>query len=144
MKTFDALDGMNAELIAEYNELCAKGHGLSKHEIHANKLTLHHILPRCMFPDDKDNEDNWTWLSFEDHWLAHYLLWKATGLPAYASAFWFICVYGMKNRGMTMPANEYERLKKDVAMHHADTKKRKANERIRAFRASRQRSIANE
>lgn len=120
----------NSELINEYNELCEKGFNLASHQ----GLTFHHVLPRCMFPESKDDPDNWTWLSFEDHWLAHYLLWKATGLPAYASAFWFICVYGMKNRGMTLSDEDYAKLKKDVATHNAEKRKENANERIRRFK----------
>lgn len=119
-----------SELIEEYNALCAKGFGLKKHA----GLTFHHILPRCEWPEHKDNPCNWTWLSFEDHWLAHYLLWKATDLPKYASAFWFICVYGMKNRGMSLPANEYDKLKHDVAVYRAAKRKERSNERLKEFK----------
>ena len=122
----------NSELIEEYNELCAKGFGLDKH----SNLTFHHVLPRCMFPESKNDPDNWTWLSFEDHWTAHYLLWKATGEPVYASAFWFICVYGIKNRGMTMPQDEYDMLKRDVARYRSSKRKEKSDERIRKYKES--------
>ena len=120
----------NTELIDEYNMLCENGFGLSKH----TGLTFHHILPRCMFPEEKDNPDNWTWLSFEDHWLAHYLLWKATDLPVYASAFWFICVYGIKNRGMTISNEDYEKLKKDVKQHQIDVRKEREKKRYERFK----------
>ena len=103
-----------SELINEYNELCEKGFGLTNHK----GLTFHHILPRCKFPDEKNDPENWTWLSFEDHWIAHYLLWKATDDPAYAAAFWFICVYGIKHRGMTLSDEDYAKLKNDVKKHH--------------------------
>lgn len=130
MKTFPG----NSSLIDEYNELCAKGFGIANHR----GLTFHHILPRCEFPELKDDPDNWTWLSFEDHWLAHYLLWKATGLPAYASAFWFICVYGLKNRGMTISDEDYAQLKKDIAKHNAERRKQNAKRRLESYKASHQ------
>lgn len=120
----------NSELIDEYNALCEKGFNVSSHR----KLTFHHILPRCMYPELKDDPENWTWLSFEDHWLAHYLLWKATRLPVYASAFWFICVYGLKNRNMHIDANEYEQLKKDVGLHNAQRRKEKKDDRLRKYK----------
>lgn len=130
----------DSALINEYNELCEKGFGLDKHA----GLTFHHILPRCMFPESKDDPDNWTWLSFEDHWLAHYLLWKATGLPIYASAFWFIHVYGAKNRGMALSNEDYAQLKKDVGQHRANKRKEHANERLRKFKENHLELQANE
>ena len=120
----------DSDLINEYNDLCEKGFGLAKRK----GLTFHHILPRCMFPESKDDPDNWTWLSFEDHWLAHYLLWKATRLPVYAAAFWFIHVYGAKNRGMTLSVEDYDALKKDVGQHRANKQKEKRDERFRKFK----------
>lgn len=120
----------NSELIDEYNDLCEKGFGLQK----TRGLTFHHILPRCTFPEDKDNPENWTWLSFEDHWLAHYLLWKATGLPEYAAAFWFIHAYGAKNRGMVLPDEEYAQLKKDVGTHNANKRKSAKEKRLANFK----------
>lgn len=130
MKKFEG----QSSLIDEYNEICASGFG--KQHDRTVKRTLHHILPRSTFPECKDDPDNWTWLSFEDHWLAHYLLWKATNLPAYASAFWFICVYGMKNRGMTLSVEDYEQLKKDVAIHNNEKRKENAKKRYDEFRRS--------
>ena len=122
----------NSELIVEYNDLCEKGFGVVHRS--GDGLTFHHILPRSMFPESKDDPDNWTWLSFEDHWLAHFLLWKATRLPAYAAAFWFICIYGIKNRGMSLSNDDYAMLKKDVAQHLADKRKNAANERLAKFK----------
>ena len=123
------------ELINEYNELCAKGFNIKRK---ANDgLTFHHILPRCMFPESKDDPDNWTWLSFEDHWLAHYLLWKATRLPVYAAAFWFICVYGIKNRGMSLNEDDYNQLKRDVGLHNAQRRKENEERRISKYKAFR-------
>lgn len=119
------------DLINEYNDLCEAGHNVARH----NGLTFHHILPRCMFPEEKDNPDNWTWLSFEDHWLAHYLLWKGTGLPVYAAAFWFICVYGIKNRGMSISEEDYNQLKHDVSVHNAQMREEKRKERYERFKA---------
>lgn len=121
----------SSELIREYNELCEKG--FSKTHISGDGLTFHHILPRCAYPEEKDNPDNWAWLSFEDHWLAHYLLWKATKEPRYASAFWFICVWGMKNKGMTMPDEDYNELKKDVAKYRLEKRKGAAKERLKKY-----------
>lgn len=121
----------NSELIEEYNELCESGYGL-KH-IAGDGLTFHHILPRCAYPESKDDPENWTWLSFEDHWLAHYLLWKATGELRYASAFWFICVYGLKNRGMKISDDDYAKLKSDVAKYRAEKRKQNAKERLAKY-----------
>lgn len=124
-----------SELIDEYNALCEKGFGV-KHKT-GDGLTFHHVLPRCMYPESKDDPDNWTWLSFEDHWLAHYLLWKATRLPAYASAFWFICVYGIKNRGMSLSQQDYDMLKQDVGRHNAEKRRENSKRRLTEFLSER-------
>lgn len=120
-------------LLIEYNELCEKGFNVKNHA----GLTFHHILPRCTHPECKDDPENWTWLSFEDHWTAHYLLWKATRLPVYAAAFWFACVYGIKYRNMRMDAHEYDELKHDVGLHNAAKRKEKARERYERFKEKR-------
>lgn len=47
----------------------------------------HHILPKSMFPEFKDDKWNLIRLTAREHYLAHWMLWKAFG-GSMATAFW--------------------------------------------------------
>ena len=57
---------------------------------------LHHILPKSIFPNWKDRESNLIKLSFEDHYKAHYLLYKI--YDNYEMAMAFFLMFEKTNR----------------------------------------------
>ena len=87
-----------------------------------DKMTLHHIIPRSLRPELKNDKRNWIYLNFYDHAMMHYYLWRYDA--QYAPQLWFIAVYGRKHGLWDFPEGEeeYERLKKD-AFHHRDGRK---------------------
>jgi len=111
--------------IAEYNYLCANN-GISPTKLPKKLtkkawkdlgLTLHHILPRSFYPELENDPENMVYLSFEDHAMAHYYLWKGLGTEEAAMAFWFIYVYGKKNMGFTIPEEDDVILREDVGTY---------------------------
>ena len=55
-----------------------------------NNFEYHHILPKSMFPNWKFKETNLIKLSLEDHYRAHFLLYKIYNSKEMTSAFYFM------------------------------------------------------
>lgn len=72
----------NIEYRQEYLNLLKK----AKENI-PEKYEIHHILPKSMFPNWKNKEINLIKLSIEDHYRAHYLLYKIYNNKEMAQAF---------------------------------------------------------
>ena len=104
--------------LCKYNALIAKSENAAYHK----GMTFHHILPRCAFPEKANNPANHSWLSFKDHFHAHYYLWKGTKDPEYAMAFWFICMYGIKNKHCHLSEKDMKLLKKDIIKYRRSKK----------------------
>lgn len=100
----------NNAWLCKYNSLIAKSENAIMHK----GMTFHHILPRCTYPEETNDPANHSWLSFKDHFYAHYCLWKGTEDPQYAMAFWFICMYGLKNKHCHLSKRDMQKLKKDI------------------------------
>ena len=109
----------NDEWLNKYNklvedvELGVKSFS-DKETLEEGKLGLHHIIPRSVSPELKDNKENHIYLPFKEHMDMHYWLWRYD--PKYAPQLWFGCVYGRKNGLWDLPGGdiEYEKLKEDV------------------------------
>ena len=95
----------NNEWLNKYNEICTKDYG-------DLGVSLHHIKPRCKYPELANDPDNHAYLPLMEHCYAHYYLWKADRV--YAMEFWFTCTYFRKNYGFQISDEEYEQLKEDV------------------------------
>lgn len=85
-----------------------------KATLEEGKLGIHHIIPRSISPELKDEKDNQIYLPFKEHMDMHYWLWKYDS--RYAPQLWFGCVYGRKNGLWDLPGGdeEYKLLKEDV------------------------------
>lgn len=68
---------------------------------------LHHILPKSMFPKWKNRKTNLVRLSFEDHYKAHYLLYKIYNNKEMTLALFFM----LKTTGKKFNSELYEKLK---------------------------------
>ena len=129
MKEFPNPD--NNEYLTKYNKLSKKGYDpdspyYKMKNIWKNQgMTLHHILPRSVYPEYTDDKENHTFLSYEDHANAHYYLWKGTQDPKYAMAFWFIYIYGRKNRNYTIPEDDDKLLHEDVHIFMVNKRQQK-------------------
>jgi hypothetical protein len=71
---------------------------------------IHHIKPKCMFPELIDEPTNLILLTAREHYLAHYLLWKIYDNMQMSFAFWALCTYS-KSKQKVICAKCYERLK---------------------------------
>ncbi len=83
----------------------------------AENIGIHHIIPKSLRPDLVKNKNNFLYVSFTNHMLLHYYLWKAN--PIYASQLWFGCVYGRKHKLWDLPNGEedYKQLKEDLKLN---------------------------
>ena len=72
----------------------------------------HHILPKSLYPDFKDNEENIVLLTAREHYLAHKYLVQMFPNSPLVFAFWRLST---DNRGRTITAEEYEYAKKLVS-----------------------------
>jgi len=111
--------------LAQYNHLC-QTHGLTPNQLPRKLskkawknlgLTLHHVLPISFYPELEDDPENMAYLSFEDHAMAHYYLWKGLETEEAAMAFWFIYLYGRKHRGFSIPDEDDHMLREDVGSY---------------------------
>lgn len=70
----------------------------------------HHILPKSMFPEYKNEKWNLISLSAEYHFLAHRILWEAFRNPQMTYAFWLM---SNTKEGNIKFSKIYKRLKED-------------------------------
>lgn len=77
-------------------------------------LSLHHILPRSIYPELTKDPNNHIYLPFKEHIDLHYYMWKAD--KKWAHQLWFGCVYGRKHDLWDLPGGEeeYVQLKNDL------------------------------
>lgn len=72
------------DLNEEYRKLVSAG--LDRVRKAGERYELHHIVPVSL--GGSDDKDNLALLTVEEHFRAHYLLWKMTDTPEMTSAFW--------------------------------------------------------
>ena len=82
-----------------------------------NSVGIHHIVPKKIDPDLKNNKDNLLYITFRDHCWLHYYLWRAD--PQYAKHFWFLLQAARKMGIWSLPGGEeeYEQIKSDVGKY---------------------------
>lgn len=78
---------------------------------------IHHIIPRSL--GGSNNKDNLVLLTPEEHFKAHYLLWKFTHSPEMTNAFW--CFVIMSKKEILTP-EEYAKLRKEASKRKAECK----------------------
>jgi len=96
---------------------------IEKHNQHQNKkgeTSLHHILPQAKnlpftkYKNLKENPWNGVYLSYKDHYIAHYLLCSVSHQYSIISAFCAMNNLDLKNKRLTeddlIGAEEYQRL----------------------------------
>ena len=106
-------DTKDSKWLQEYNAVISRYEkGLLQES--SKQMTLHHIIPRSIDATLKNDKRNHIYLSFYDHAMMHYYLWKHD--RRYAQQLWFIAVYGRKYGLWDFPAGdaEYEELKRDL------------------------------
>ena len=79
---------------------------------------LHHILPRSL--GGSDEKENLVLLTPEEHYQAHYYLWKFTNAKQMACAFWFMCIH----KGNKISKEEYAELRKQAALASSERHKK--------------------
>ena len=115
MKLYRFHDNNGSVWLRKYNDVISKAEEGHLYEGKDDEhMTLHHIIPRSVDVSLKDDKMNHVYLSFYDHAMMHYWMWKHD--RKYARQLWFIAVYGRKNRLWDFPEGEqeYEQLKNDL------------------------------
>lgn len=97
----------NNEWLTQYNRLVCCNFGSAGR-------TLHHILPRCKYPEYEKDKRNYSMLPYDCHWRAHYLLWKYSW--EYALEFQFIHNCFKKRYGFRITPEEEAQLKEDIKL----------------------------
>lgn len=75
-----------------------------------NYYELHHIIPKSL--GGTNDKSNLVLLTPEEHYTAHYYLWKFTDTPQMAQAFWFMCIHN----GSKISKEEFSELRKQAAL----------------------------
>ena len=78
----------------------------------------HHIIPKSL--GGSNDKSNLVQLTPEEHYLAHYYLWKFTNTLQMANAFWFMCIH----KGHTLTKEEYGELRRQAAKFSAERQKK--------------------
>jgi len=97
----------NDEWLNKYNKLVNIDFG------RAGK-SLHHILPRCKYPEYEKDKKNFAMLPIDMHWKAHYYLWKYSW--EYALEFQFIHNGCKKRYGVHITDEEEKQLREDIKL----------------------------
>lgn len=71
-----------------YKDLINSRKKLNRNKSDGNKYEKHHIFPRSL--GGKDDEDNLVLLTFREHFLAHYLLYKIYNNKQMISAYYIM------------------------------------------------------
>lgn len=69
----------------------------AKNKTYDDGFHNHHILPKSIFPQYKNDKDNLVKLSYRLHYLAHYILWRMTERYDMAMAFHLMSTITIKN-----------------------------------------------
>lgn len=92
----------------------------------------HHILPSSMFPDYKKEKWNIISLSARQHFIAHWMLWKAFRNKEMTCAFWFMYRSSSKTEHRYNNASIYEKIKESISKNQSVMmKERWKNENFR-------------
>ena len=79
----------------------------------------HHICPKSLFPEyEKFSEHSWNGihLTARQHFIAHWILWKALPKSNIFFAFWSMCNgWNTKNKKQKISSKIYEKLKTDFS-----------------------------
>ena len=121
MTKFHLENNDNNEWLNKANELIDKYSNIDKSMYKDIKLSLHHILIRSIYPQYTNDERNHLWMTWQDHWLIHYYMWKAD--TKYCAAFWFCYVYFKKHFNMTITDEECAQLKSDMSAYRKNKRK---------------------
>lgn len=80
----------------------------------------HHIIPKCM--GGTDDPDNIIKLTARQHFIAHWMLWKAFNTPAMAYAFFLMAVPNRNHTGRThrITSKTFSLLKKFKSKHQSE------------------------
>ena len=113
----------NNEWLNKTNALIDKYENVTKQTNPELKLSFHHILIRSLYPELTNDERNHLWMTWQDHWLIHYYMWKADS--KYCAAFWFCYVYFKKHYNMLITEEEETQLKKDMSAYRRQKKVKK-------------------
>jgi len=97
----------NNEWLTQYNKLVSIDFGRAGR-------CLHHIMPRCKYPELEKDKRNFAMLPLDMHWRAHYLLWKYRW--EYALEFQFIHNCCKKRYGLKITEDEEQQLKEDIKL----------------------------
>jgi NUMOD3 motif len=111
MKTYEELKLIENKdvLVEEYNNLI----NYAKFRIIDNNIYFekHHIIPKSM--NGNDTKDNIVCLLPEEHFIAHYLLWKIHDNMQMAGAFMLMCRLKRNKQIFEIEPNEYKILKEE-------------------------------
>jgi len=127
------LDVNNNSFLEQYIYFCKENNIGSK----GKGIALHHILPSKVFPEYSDlisNKWNGSYLSFENHYIAHALLALAINNPSIIGAWW-----GMNNKDRNKGINgldvigpeKYSELLKKAQMEQSKRMKGKVQCRLK-------------
>lgn len=73
-------------------------------------MSFHHIIPKPL--GGSNDKSNLVLLTPEEHYIAHYYLWKFTNTPQMANAFWFMCIHN----GTNISKDEFSKLRKQASL----------------------------
>ena len=107
---------MNNRYINRYNSFIEYCRGRS---IEIGTYTeIHHIIPVCL--GGNNASDNLIVMTAREHYLAHWILWKAYDNPSLTNAFFMMCRQNKKQNREIIPSYLYEKLKKEMAIIAAE------------------------
>lgn len=78
----------------------------------------HHVLPRSL--GGRDTKENLVLLTPDEHYMAHYYLWRFTNTPEMTSAFWFMSIHTSDGVTSRITPEEYAELREQAAKVAAD------------------------
>jgi hypothetical protein len=92
-----------------YDDLINKIRSLNRKKGDGIYYEEHHILPKSMGGEGKDNL---VFLTAREHFLAHYMLYKIYHNKEMSCAFWRMCI--TNNKGKKFSSRMYEKLRKEI------------------------------
>lgn len=102
---------------------------------------LHHIVPKSM--GGNNSEDNLVLLTFREHYLAHYLLWKIYGNKKVAFSFWMMNFDSNRRKisGFKINSRLYKKIREEFI--EINSKKVICLETAEIFNSQKEASIKN-
>jgi len=96
-----------------YHELIAKAKSENRDKSSGVYYEQHHIVPRSL--GGPDTASNLILLTPQEHYMAHYYLWKFTDSKEMACAFWFMSIHKSEGVQEIISPDEYAQLREDAA-----------------------------